>query len=121
MRLAVATLAAAMAIGAIGAVESRFTTTVSGASRFDAAPVFAPRVLTPPSISGDATDGETLTATTGTWARSPQSLRVEWLRCEQTACVKVGEGAARELVAEDVGARMRTRVVATNAGGSTTV
>ncbi|HEX8205472.1 MAG TPA: hypothetical protein VF587_05380 [Solirubrobacteraceae bacterium] len=119
MRSAAAALALATLVAAVGAVESRFTTTVSGASRFGAAPVFPPRPLTAPVVSGTVADGETLTATTGTWARAPKAFRIEWLRCAAEGCVAVGEGPTRELTADDAGRRIRVRVTATNDGGST--
>lgn len=119
MRAALAVLAAAVLLALPGAVQSGFTSTAGAAGRFAAAPVFPPRLLEPPAISGPAVDGETLTAARGTWAREPASFRIEWLRCDEQ-CRPVGEGEARELTAEDAGARMRVRVTATNDGGSTT-
>ena len=118
MRLAAAVLMTTLLLASVGAVESAFTRTAAARGEFAAAPVFAPRLLSPPLITGTAADGETLTATTGEWARSPETLRVEWLRCAED-CVAVGEGPTRELTADDVGRRMRVRVTATNAGGST--
>ena len=119
MRLAAAVLAATLLLAAVGAVESTFTKTVRAQSSFAAAPVFPPRLLTPPTISGTPADGETLSATTGTWDRDPKTLRIQWLRCRDD-CVEVSEGASRELTGDDVGARMRVRVTATNEGGSAT-
>ena len=40
----------------------------------------APQNTAPPTISGTPRDGQTLTATDGTWTGSP-SLTREWLRC----------------------------------------
>jgi hypothetical protein len=119
MRLPAAALLLALLLAPVGAVRSGFTATASaGASRFAAAPVFAPRLLAPPVVNGVAKEGETLTATTGTWARTPRTMLVEWLRCAET-CTTVGTGTSRVLTADDVGRRMRVRVTATNDGGST--
>ena len=118
MRTAAAAVVAAAALACVGAVESAFTRTVRAPSKFAAAPVFAPRLVAPPRIEGEPTDGETLTATAGTWARRPRTFLVEWLRCA-AECVRVSEGATRELTADEVGTRMRVRVTATNDGGDT--
>lgn len=120
MRLAAAILATTLLLAAVPAVESAFTETVRAQSDFAAAPAFPPRALTPPAISGTPADGETLTATTGTWARDPRTLLVEWLRCAGDDCVAVGHGGSHELTPDDVGRRLRVRVTATNDGGSTT-
>lgn len=102
-------------------VESAFTTeTRPGASRIAAAAQFAPRNITPPAIAGTAREGETLTATAGTWARATTTPRIEWVRCEGAFCAVVGEGTTREVTPVDVGRRLHVRVTATNGGGSTT-
>lgn len=118
MRAAAAALATALLLASVGVVESAFTRTAGARGEFAAAPAFAPRLLSPPLVTGAAADGETLTATTGEWARAPETLLIEWLRCADD-CIAIGEGKTRELTADDVGKRMRVRVTATNAGGST--
>jgi hypothetical protein len=117
MRLPAAALAVSAVLTGTGAVESAFRTEVNGSSRFAAAPTFAPRLISPPTIEATAREGETLTATAGEWARGPRSLRIEWLRCDD-ACTVIGEGTTRELTADDVGKRFEVRVTATNDGGS---
>ena len=121
-RLTLACLATAAALAAsVPAVHSAFSaSTRTGTSEFAAAAAFAPRTVTLPAITGTAREDETLTATTGTWARGPVSLKVEWLRCtEADACTVVSTGTTRKLTADDIGRRMRVRVTATNAAGST--
>lgn len=116
-----ALLLAAVAAAAVPPVTSGFSTEVRpAASLFDAAALFPPRLVTPPAISGTAREGETLTATGGSWARGVDSSAIEWLRCDGDGdrCTVVAEGSTRELAAADVGATLRVRVVATNAGGS---
>ena len=65
-------------------MDSAFTSKARAtANVFEAAAVFAPRNLTLPAISGTAKEGETLTATAGTWARGTTSTDGQWLRCER--------------------------------------
>ena len=74
--------------------------------------------------------GSTLTATTGTWTGSPSSYRLRWTRCpasgsapDASDCATIS-GATTSSYAPgtaDVGERLRVRVTATNATGSTTV
>ena len=74
-----------------------------------------------PTISGIAREGETLSATTGTWSGAPTSFTYVWKRCLNGACPTIpgAAGSTYQLVAADVGSRVRVRVVATNAGGNT--
>ncbi|MCY1076970.1 hypothetical protein [Archangium lansingense] len=94
----------------------------------DSAPTSAVLMLAPvstaaPTISGDAEVGGELTGTPGTWRSArPASYAYQWLRCNETgaACAPV-EGATSAtytLVEADLGATLRLRVTASNAGGS---
>src|SRR5439155_24809288 len=49
-----------------------------------AGPVVAavPYITSLPTISGTAQQGQTLTATTGSWASSPASFAFQWRRCD---------------------------------------
>jgi YD repeat-containing protein len=72
-----------------------------------------------PTISGTASDGHTLTATTGTWTGStPITYSHQWRRCDASggACTAIaGEaGNSYTLTAGDVGATIRVAVTATN-------
>jgi hypothetical protein len=84
----------------------------------------APAVLTPPSISGVARQGETLTADHGTWSGSqPMDFAYRWQRCDAGGggCVPI-DGATSQaytLTADDVGHAVRVEVTATNSAGST--
>ena len=83
----------------------------------------APANTALPSISGTAADGQTLTATPGTWSGTePIAYAYQWQRCNGAgeACVQVA-GATKpsyKLSGDDVGATLRVAVTATNSGGS---
>ena len=68
---------------------------------------------TPPTISGRAEPGGTLTADPGTWSGSPTSFTYQFLRCEGDTCSPVGDGSATYAVtAADVGKTIRVDVAA---------
>lgn len=87
-------------------------------------PPAPPSNTSPPSISGTARDGQTLTGSTGTWSGStPMSFARQWLRCADTgleSCVPVSGATASQykLTVADIGSRMRIRVTVTNSEGS---
>jgi NHL repeat len=85
------------------------------------APTIAPVNQTPPSISGTAGPGETLTASHGTWAPPPASYTYSWLACDDqgAACVAI-PGANQptyQVTAASIGGTLRVRAVATNEVG----
>lgn len=80
-----------------------------------------------PTISGTATQGQTLTATAGTWSNDPTSFTYQWVRCPSSGgapdgsdCAAIGGATTTAYVVAsgDVGSRLRVRVTATNADGS---
>jgi hypothetical protein len=76
----------------------------------------------PPTISGRARVGQTLSASQGQWQGNPTSFFYQWLRCDSTAanCSPVA-GATQpqyQLTAADLGSRIRVEVVAANADGA---
>jgi hypothetical protein len=77
-----------------------------------------------PTISGTATEGQTLSVEHGSWENSPTSFTYQWLRCESdgTACAAVSGavGTMYFLGSEDVGHAIRAEVTAHNAGGTGT-
>jgi chitodextrinase len=83
----------------------------------------APQSASPPTVSGGPREGQTLTATHGTWTGTePIAHQFGWERClpPGTGCTPIaGAGAETyELRPEDVGSTVRAVVTATNAAGS---
>jgi hypothetical protein len=80
-----------------------------------------PVVISPPSLSGTAQQGETLTEASGSWTNEPTSFEYGWLRCdaEGDSCAPIPGAEAAEYVpvAADVGHRLRVSETAINAGG----
>jgi hypothetical protein len=84
-----------------------------------------------PAISGTPTQGQRLTATSGTWTGAqPISFTYQWVHCpadggapDGSNCVNISgaTGTSYVLAQSDVGWRIRIRVTATNSQGSTTV
>jgi hypothetical protein len=76
-----------------------------------------------PAVSGEARDGELLSAATGTWAGTPSlSYSYAWQRCDaggaNCAAIPGQTGATYTLGEGDVGTRVRALVTATNDAGS---
>jgi hypothetical protein len=77
----------------------------------------------PPTISGTAREGQTLTSSSGSWGgATPISFVYAWQRCDASgancATISGTTGATYQLTSSDVGKTVRTRVTATNADGS---
>src|SRR5205085_2720714 len=75
----------------------------------------------PPTISGSAQQGQTLTESHGTWTNQPTSYSYQWQRCnsEGNSCA-ASAGATTQTyvsVAADVGHTIRVQETASNAGG----
>lgn len=68
-----------------------------------------------PSITGTATEGQTLTASAGTWTGSP-TYSYQWERAG--AAIDGATASTYLLVSADVGSTITVTVTATNAGGS---
>jgi len=77
-----------------------------------------------PSISGDAQQGSTLTAQNGSWDNNPTGFAYQWQRCTAAgaSCANIPNATAKtyNVTGADVGHRLRVRVSATNADGTTT-
>ena len=82
----------------------------------------APTNTTPPTVTGTASVGQTLTAENGTWSNSPTTYQYQWLRCGATgdSCVGIPGATAKTylVVAADRGHTLRVRVTAVNADGA---
>jgi hypothetical protein len=78
-----------------------------------------------PTVSGSAVDGDTLTASTGSWTGHPTSYGYQWQNCTTNSlglvCADISGATASSytLTSGDVGHAIRSVVTATNAGGST--
>ena len=76
-----------------------------------------------PVVTGTTRDTQTLTTTNGSWTGTPTiTFTRQWRRCNAAgaSCADIAgaTGATYTLVAGDVGATIRARVTATNAGGN---
>jgi hypothetical protein len=83
----------------------------------------APATISPPTITGSAVSGQTLTAAPGTWSGSPApTFAYAWQRCDATgaSCSSIAGATSTTyiLTAADVGSKLLVVVTATNSGGS---
>ena len=82
----------------------------------------APQNTSPPSISGRATEGRTLTALHGSWTNNPTSYRYEWEDCDSTgrSCSVIAGATKRTLTltSGDVGHTIRVQEIAINRSGA---
>jgi len=88
-----------------------------------AAPVFpvAPSNVTPPTITGNAREGELLTLNPGTWTGSdPISYNYGWARCSPD-CRPVATTQRYRVTGTDVGSQLAAVVSARNAIGTANV
>jgi hypothetical protein len=83
-----------------------------------------PANTTQPTITGTPAQGQTLTATQGTWAGDPTSYAYQWVRCPSSGgapdgsdCAVIGGASTTAYVVSsgDVGSRLRVRVTASGA------
>ncbi len=109
-------------------------TTENGVGRSEAAfsaasetvpvpPSAPPEASAPPTISGSAEQGHTLTAQAATWNGEPKSFARQWKRCEPPAnsncrAIAGATGATYVPASADVGKTLLLRETATNAAGT---
>jgi hypothetical protein len=84
--------------------------------------ISSPSNSAPPALSGDLRQGQTLTATTGTWSGAPTSYAYQWQRATSnggnwTPIAKATNSTYLEATA-DINASLRVAVTATNSYGS---
>ena len=79
---------------------------------------FTVRNLTPPSISGITSQGQTLSANPGSWAGAPSGFTYQWARCDAAGanCAPIPGAIAQTylLGTADAGARITVTVTAAN-------
>jgi hypothetical protein len=102
------------------------TTTVTTATTVTTTTTALPKPAntSPPTVSGTAQVGATLTGNRGDWSNNPSDYNYFWLRCDNTggSCAAIGgaNGTSYKLTSADVGNTLRFRVEASNSAGSTT-
>jgi hypothetical protein len=93
------------------------------ASGLTALVIDVPAATTAPHVSGHAHVGKKLTGSHGSWTYSPTSYRFQWLRCNahggSCASIHHATHSTYKLTSHDAKHRLRFRVTATNAVGST--
>ena len=81
-----------------------------------------PASTTPPTITGTAQQGQTLTEHHGTWANYPASAYggLQWEDCNNSGCAPIpgATGSTYVLQASDVGNQIAVMETATNLGGT---
>ena len=98
---------------------STVTVTVSNATPSSTSP---PQVASAPAISGTATVGQTLTASTGSWSNTPTAYSDAWQRCDSNGAncssISGASAATYTLTSTDAGKTLRVAVTASNTAGS---
>jgi hypothetical protein len=101
------------------------TTKASNATPAITAAQQGPPNTQPPTISGQAVVGQTLTANPGTWTGSGITYTYAWSRCDTAGanCAAIGGATATtyKLVDADAGHTIRVKVTAKNASGENSV
>jgi concanavalin A-like lectin/glucanase superfamily protein len=96
-------------------------TTPAPAQPSASAPKPGPANTALPRITGTAREGQTLSATPGTWSgRQPITFAYRWERCNPVCFALAGTTSTHKLVNADAGFTVHVLVTATNADGSTT-
>jgi streptogramin lyase len=84
--------------------------------------ILAPRSLSPPVITGVPAQGQTLSASNGSWSNQPTAFAYQWEQCDQSgnACTAIAGATASSyaVTASLVGDTLRVVVTASNAGGA---
>ncbi|HEV3093511.1 MAG TPA: carboxypeptidase regulatory-like domain-containing protein [Solirubrobacteraceae bacterium] len=81
-----------------------------------------PANTTPPSISGTAQQGRTLTEVPGVWTNQPSTIQIQWLQCASGICSPItgATGSTYVPTANDVGDTIEAQETASNDTGAGT-
>src|SRR6266542_4862900 len=111
-----------VATAIIAAAFVTILVTGAGAGSMSAPGQQPPVNLTPPTLSGTAQVGSSLTAAVGTWSGKRLTFAYQWLRCDSSgagcSAISGATSATRALSTTDLDARLRIVVTATNRYGS---
>jgi len=116
---------AMLVASALSALAAAAATVALVAMPGNAAGTVAPSNTAPPTISGTAEVGQTLTADRGTWSGStPINYTYRWRRCNAAGnnCSNIGGAtdSTYTIKSNDLGNTLRVRVTASNSDGSET-
>lgn len=102
--------------------DSGSTSQESAESSVGPLPSGAPANEAPPTVSGSARQGQTLTATSGSW--SGGTIGYQWLRCDTTGahCASIGgaSGSTYGVGSGDVGSTIRVETTASSGSAQST-
>jgi hypothetical protein len=100
------------------AVTAKYANAVAGHIGTQLVPVG----VAPPTVAGTAQQGQTLTATPGTWSAADATVGYQWQRCDAAgancAAVPGATTSTYAVTSADVGTTLRVVVTATNRFGS---
>jgi hypothetical protein len=84
-------------------------------------PVLPPTNTSLPTVSGTSQEGQTLTATAGSWSGDPTGYSYQWRRCDGTGanCASISSATSASYNAQtaDVASTLRVVVTASNTAG----
>jgi hypothetical protein len=94
--------------------------TSAASPRTDVVSSAPPSNTAAPAISGTPMQGDTLTASTGTWTNSPTSYAYQWQDCDDSSCGNISGATSNSytLQSSDVGDTVDVVVTASNAAGT---
>jgi alpha-tubulin suppressor-like RCC1 family protein len=101
---------------AINAAGASLAATSAATAQVELTP---PLNVKPPTVTGTAQKGDTLTAHEGEWKPTPGHKSLQWMRCELTECRAI-EGATKTtyvVTLADVGTSIAVREAASNSSG----
>lgn len=88
-----------------------------------AAAVLVPISISAPTVTSSPQEGQTLTATTGTWGGTPTAYTYQWQNCDPTGTtcnpIENATGSSYVVQPTDANLTIRVQVTATNKFGST--